>query len=176
MAQPTDPNLHLLRNTAPWWAFQSKMSFSTKAFQFRRAIIIIIAVILTSFIFWNKQHIINQFRDRPIDINGLPGYPKDLPRAREISAKDLIDRHWTSDNRIIHQSWENSKIPSKWVTWSDSWRVKHPDWNWVLWTNEDNRALVKAKAPWFLETYDALPGEIRRADVMRNFYMFFFGG
>jgi mannosyltransferase OCH1-like enzyme len=160
---------------------QNYAPINTKSFQLHRFITTILAISVAITLLWNGQLIINNFRTRPIDIHGLPSYPQNLPRAQQISANELINRNWTSDRtdvitRIIHQSWENADIPTKWATWSDSWRVKHPDWEWVLWTNEDNRALVEARAPWFLETYDALPGEIRRADVMRNFYMFFFGG
>ena len=28
----------------------------------------------------------------------------------------------------------------------------HPDWEWVLWTDEDNMELVRQYAPWFLPT------------------------
>jgi mannosyltransferase OCH1-like enzyme len=159
------------------------MPFSAKFSQPHKAITALLAILLTGVLCWNSQLIINNFRTRPIDLHGLPGYPKYLTRAPKIDAKELISQSWTAVGdddgtipHIIHQSWENSNIPAKWATWSDSWRVKHPDWKFVLWTNEDNRALVEARAPWFLDTYDALPGEIRRADVMRNFYMLFFGG
>ena len=151
----------------------------TKLFQrYRLITTIILAILVVGSLCWNRQPIINSFRTRPIDILGVPGYSKDLPRARKVSAKELLSQHRTTAGlpRIIHQSWESADIPAKWATWSDSWRVKHPDWDWVLWTNEDNRALVETRAPWFLETYDALPGEIQRADIIRNFYMFFFGG
>ena len=152
-----------------------------KIFQLQRLITAILFILVISSLYWQRQPIINHFRKRPIDINGLPRFPENLPRARQITGKEFLNQHHPTFSantipRIIHQSWESVNIPSKWQTWSDSWRVKNPDWEWVLWTNEDNRALVAEYAPWFLQTYDALPGEISRADVMRNFYMFFFGG
>jgi Glycosyltransferase sugar-binding region containing DXD motif len=156
-------------------------SSSTKLSRRNRIITTILVIFITSVLLWSKQSITNHFRTRPIDIYGLPVYPVHLPRARRTSPTELLSRPWTASTnttppRIIHQSWESALIPKKWATWSDSWRVKHPEWEWVLWTNEDNRALVKERAPWFLDTYDALPGEIYRADVVRNLYMFFFGG
>lgn len=166
------------------WPFRKSACYkhsTTKIFQRQKlfAIQIIVLVLAVTFVLWNRQSITNHFRTRPIDIHGLNSYPAHLPRARQVRAQELIHRNVTKTNqvsRIIHQSWEGHNIPKKWATWSDSWRVKHPDWEWVLWTNEDNRALVEARAPWLLETYDALPGEIRRADVVRNLYMLFFGG
>lgn len=54
----------------------------------------------------------------------------------------------------------------------------HPDWEWVLWTDQDNLDLVRIYAPWFLPTYEALGDRIPiyRADVVRNLYMHVFGG
>lgn len=52
----------------------------------------------------------------------------------------------------------------------------NPDYEWVLWTDEDNRQMVTKYAPEFLTAYDDLPSEIYRADVSRNLYMFLFGG
>ena len=45
-----------------------------------------------------------------------------------------------------------------------------------LWTDKDNRNLVESKYAWFLDTYDALPAEIARADASRLLYMHAFGG
>ena len=46
----------------------------------------------------------------------------------------------------------------------------------VLWTDDDNRELIKSRYPELLATYDGLPLAITRADFMRNFYMHAFGG
>ncbi|KAK9369793.1 nucleotide-diphospho-sugar transferase [Lipomyces kononenkoae] len=78
--------------------------------------------------------------------------------------------------KIIHQSWMTDELPSKFEIWSRSCREKNPDWEWVLWTDEDNLNLVKKYFPWFLKYYQALPAEIYRADVVRNMYMYVYGG
>jgi mannosyltransferase OCH1-like enzyme len=33
--------------------------------------------------------------------------------------------------KIIHQSWMDGNLPVKFSKWSDSLRVRHPDWSWV---------------------------------------------
>jgi len=33
--------------------------------------------------------------------------------------------------KIIHQSWKEEELPHKFLDWSNSCRIKHPDWVWV---------------------------------------------
>lgn len=44
---------------------------------------------------------------------------------------------------IIHQSWKNATIPAKFHAWANSWLEKHPTWEYKLWTDMDNRQLIK---------------------------------
>jgi mannosyltransferase OCH1-like enzyme len=46
----------------------------------------------------------------------------------------------------------------------------------VLWTDDDNLKLVRKYFPWLEDTYKALPGDIYRVDLVRNMYMYIFGG
>lgn len=78
--------------------------------------------------------------------------------------------------KLLHQSWSTTILPSKFEQWSLSCRDMNPDFEWVLWTDEDNRRLVEKYAPEFLVKYDGLKSEIYRADAVRNLYMFVFGG
>lgn len=45
-----------------------------------------------------------------------------------------------------------------------------------LWTDDDNRQLVKEHYPWFLDTYDSLPKPVMKADASRYLYMHHIGG
>jgi inositol phosphorylceramide mannosyltransferase catalytic subunit len=105
-----------------------------------------------------------------------------LPKARYLSPSELLDRPYPPDipynstiPRLIHQSWSTTTLPIKYQKWSDTWRVNHPDWEWVLWTDEDNQALVNKYFPWMKETYERLP-MINKVDLSRNMYMYVFGG
>lgn len=122
-----------------------------------------------------------------IPVNDLPQCSSEdmacVPKARYLSPQILMDRLSTSGQptnasipKLIHQSWSSNTLPAKFVTWSDTWRANHPDWEWVLWTDEDNKALVERYFPWFKESYAQLKGEIFRADSARNMYMYAFGG
>ena len=52
----------------------------------------------------------------------------------------------------------------------------NPDWQWVFWSDEDNRELIKDAYPWFLPYYDSYEHPIQRADAVRYFYMHHYGG
>lgn len=57
--------------------------------------------------------------------------------------------------KIIHQTWRDKRIPAAFRPYVDSWRKCHPDWEYRLWTDRDNRRFIKEHYRWFLEQYDA---------------------
>ncbi|PYI18203.1 TPT-domain-containing protein [Aspergillus violaceofuscus CBS 115571] len=102
--------------------------------------------------------------------------------ARSLSARELISRPRSSDlvslPKLIHQTWfpAGSNMSENAQLWVQTMRAQNPDWEYVLWDDETNRLLVETHFPWFLKDYLRLPKEILRADVVRNLYMFLFGG
>lgn len=78
--------------------------------------------------------------------------------------------------KIIHQSWKDDSIPQQYKAWQESWQLSHPEWEYRLWTDSDNRKLIKNDYPWFLDIYDSLPKAIMQADVIRYFYLLKYGG
>ena len=46
----------------------------------------------------------------------------------------------------------------------------------MIWSDEDNRALIADHYPWFLDIYDAYPKPIMRCDAARYFILHFEGG
>ncbi|KAL1756784.1 nucleotide-diphospho-sugar transferase [Schizophyllum commune] len=107
--------------------------------------------------------------------------PLSAPRAKVVSPTELMSRYTaslvpTGVSKIIHQSWKSRTPPDLLQYFVDSWRVVYPEYEYVLWTDDDNRELIKSRYPELLATYDGLPSAITRADFMRNFYMHAFGG
>ncbi|PWY87450.1 TPT-domain-containing protein [Aspergillus heteromorphus CBS 117.55] len=104
------------------------------------------------------------------------------PYARSLSARDLLARPLSDDittiPKIIHQTWfpAGSNMSENAQAWVQTMREQNPDWEYVLWDDETNRMLVEQYFPWFLTDYLRLPKEIHRADVVRNLYMYRFGG
>ena len=80
-------------------------------------------------------------------------------------------------NKIIHQTWKTMEIPDVInIEWPDSWKNNYPTWDYKLWTDDDNRALISEVKPDFLNVYDGYPFSIQRADAIRYFYMYYYGG
>lgn len=100
--------------------------------------------------------------------------------ARYLSPTELMARPLfgtqKSIPRIIHQSWKSRELPAKFEKWSQTCRRAHPEWEWVLWTDDDNRRLVERFVPGMLKAYEDLRGPIFRADIVRNAYLYLFGG
>ena len=78
--------------------------------------------------------------------------------------------------RVIHQSWKTESLPPDFRNWSLSWRRLHPSYEYRLWTDRDNHQLIADHYPWFLPVYEELDHKIKRADVVRFFYLYHFGG
>jgi mannosyltransferase OCH1-like enzyme len=46
----------------------------------------------------------------------------------------------------------------------------------MLWTDETSRRFIQENYPWFLSTFDSYPYSIQRADVIRYFVLYHYGG
>ena len=46
----------------------------------------------------------------------------------------------------------------------------------MLWDDDDNRSFIANEFPWFLPMYDDFPAPIFRADAVRPFFLFRYGG
>ncbi len=120
---------------------------------------------------------LDHYKERFSKVSGTNANAKE---AKRLYAQDLLQRPLATDltsiPKLFHQSWINATLPNKFEEWSHSCRHANPDWEWVLWTDQDNMKLVEKYAPWFSSTYEALRSEIYRADTARNIYMHVFGG
>lgn len=78
--------------------------------------------------------------------------------------------------RLIHQTAKTADIPEKWREYQRKVQQLHPDWEYKLWTDEDNLRLVKEELPDFVDVFTGLPKNIMRADVIRYVLMYCRGG
>jgi mannosyltransferase OCH1-like enzyme len=78
--------------------------------------------------------------------------------------------------KIIHQTWKTKEVPDHWKKSKDEWQRLHPDWLYILWTDEDIRNHIKDHHPDFLELHDNYEYNIQRADMIRYFILYDFGG
>lgn len=122
--------------------------------------------------------ILEHYKDSIAKVAGVKSKAPEM--AKRLYPEELMQRplatNLTSIPKYFHQSWQDETLPTKFEEWSASCRKAHPDWEWILWTDADNRNMVEKYAPWFIETYESLESEIFRADTARNIYMHVFGG
>lgn len=78
--------------------------------------------------------------------------------------------------KIIHLTYKNHNIPDVWKNTIQVWKEKHPEWEVRFWTDDDNRKLIKTKYPDFLQIYDSYEYGIQRADVIRYYILYTYGG
>lgn len=78
--------------------------------------------------------------------------------------------------KIIHQTWKDSNVPSKWDDYVATVKRLNPDWQYRLWTDEDNDAFVAKEYPEFLDIFRNLSRGIMRADIIRYLIMYKIGG
>jgi mannosyltransferase OCH1-like enzyme len=78
--------------------------------------------------------------------------------------------------RIIHQTWKVEQVPERWLRFQQSWRDKHPDHEYRLWTDAANREFIALTFPDFLSAYDGYRLPINRADLARYLIVQHYGG
>jgi len=97
-----------------------------------------------------------------------------VPISKEIPPEPVESEEIS---RVIFQTWKSRvDIASNFRYWRSTIMKNNPAFQCVLWDDADNREFIAEKFTWFLSTYDSLPGNIFRADAVRPFFLFFYGG
>lgn len=81
--------------------------------------------------------------------------------------------------KIIHQQWKTENIPvGVFTEYHAQWKklFPEPEYKHMLWTDESGRKLIADHFPWFLEAFDGYSMNIQRADSMRYFILYTYGG
>lgn len=104
--------------------------------------------------------------------------------ARTLKVMGKSNRHISGKPaefpKVIHQQWKTDEIPagSTQEMWRALWK-KHfpePEYTYILWTDETQRELIANHYPFFLTTYDSYRFNIQRADAVRYFILYMYGG
>jgi len=78
--------------------------------------------------------------------------------------------------RRLHQVWDTDRIPTRFEKWMRTWKVVNPDWEYWFWTLDAVRSLIVRDFREFLVLYDSYTAPIFRADFMRYFVLYTYGG
>ena len=77
----------------------------------------------------------------------------------------------------IFQTWKEKEVKQPVLkSWQDSWKRHNPDYDYELWDDADNRNFIKQNYPDFLAIFDGYDKNIKRADAIRYFYLYHYGG
>ena len=95
-------------------------------------------------------------------------------RLRHLAGKDTT---LTQIPCRIFQTWKTKHhLPPLFSQWSRTFRDMNPEFVYDLWDDQDNLHFIQEEFPWFLASYQGYPAEIYRADAVRYFYLYKFGG
>jgi len=72
--------------------------------------------------------------------------------------------------RHLHQIWLGGPPPAPVLTWVETWRTHHPDWEHTLWTDDNRPELVNEAQ------FERAPTWAMKADLLRYELLLKFGG
>ncbi len=78
--------------------------------------------------------------------------------------------------KIIHQTWKSDKIPDQFKLINNKLLELHPDYEYKLWTDNDNYKFIKNEYPFLLELYESYPKNIQKVDLVRYCILHKYGG
>ena len=76
--------------------------------------------------------------------------------------------------RKIHQIWLGSKLPEKYLKYTESWKQIHPNWEYKLWTDEDIKTFNFSENG--RNVFDNAVNQGMKSDVLRYEILNQFGG
>lgn len=88
----------------------------------------------------------------------------------------LIDQRPQKIPKIIHQTYINESIPERWQAAQQACIDLHPDYEYILWTDQKSLDFIAKEYQWFLRTFKAYKHPIQRADAIRYFVLAHYGG
>jgi inositol phosphorylceramide mannosyltransferase catalytic subunit len=137
----------------------------------RRPILIFIVIILVLVTF--GLHLVSTLLSLLIE-----DASRDAILRSEIPAPNssLLDTRPKLIPKIIHQTYINESIPELWKPAQKACIDLHPDYEYIMWTDAKSLAFIKKEYPHFLDTFVGYKHPIQRADAIRYFVLYHYGG
>jgi hypothetical protein len=92
----------------------------------------------------------------------------------------IFDQQQVSNNenipKLIHMTWKSTTINTPQAKHIQSWIRVNKGWKVRFWTDADNRELIERDFSWFLPIFDSYKENIKRADAVRYFILYSYGG
>ncbi|XP_074660941.1 uncharacterized protein LOC141913335 [Tubulanus polymorphus] len=96
--------------------------------------------------------------------------------ANVLEQLDVSDSNCGQVPKRIHQTWKTENIPISFRRHITSWVKLHPEWEYWLWTDSIADEFVKRRFPAYYPMYKNYEYGIQRADAIRYFILYTFGG
>lgn len=99
-----------------------------------------------------------------------------------LAQRRAIREYFTSEcmtefPRRIFQTWKSrTDFPENFAYWSNTWKTLNSNYTYELYDDNDIREFIVDKFPWFLPRFDRYNVPIKRADAVRYFYLYAYGG
>ncbi|CAI4060040.1 hypothetical protein SUVZ_04G3720 [Saccharomyces uvarum] len=100
---------------------------------------------------------------------------EELNPAKDTDSK-FNETHPQLIPKIIHQTYKTNIIPEQWVEGRQKCVDLHPDYTYILWTDEMAQDFIEQEYSWFLDTFKSYKYPIERADAIRYFILLHYGG
>ncbi len=79
--------------------------------------------------------------------------------------------------RRIFQTWKSrTEFPENFAYWSNTWKSLNPSYKYEIFDDNDIEKFITEKFPWFLPRFNKYNVPIKKADAVRYFYLYAYGG
>ena len=117
-------------------------------------VIIVFLAVVYAYYVYNCDMV---FKDRYVYFYKEPVYMRDFPK-------------------IIHQTWKTKDLGERQRSWQKTILDTYPDYQYILWDDEDIKNFVKNEFPWYYDTWENLSPFIKKVDAVRYMWMYKIGG
>ena len=95
-----------------------------------------------------------------------------------ITPERIRPKHDTKEliPKIFHRTWVNKTIPAEWAAHYEECKNLYKDWQTMFWTDKKSRQFISDYYSSFLPVYDSYEYPIQRADAIRYFVLYHYGG
>ncbi|CAL9732702.1 mannosyl phosphorylinositol ceramide synthase Csh1p [Monosporozyma unispora] len=106
---------------------------------------------------------------------------EDAIATKDIAPNSTLLNDLSPDNKmiipkIIHQTYKNENIPPHWKVGQEKCQELNPDYKYILWTDVMIEDFITKNFNWFLPIMKSYKYPIQKADIIRYFVLWTYGG
>ena len=124
------------------------------------------------------NHVLQQEADQSRKISRIDAIVLDKSESKASGQKFKVGSESKGLHipHIIHQTWDSYSIPATFASRIKSWLQYQPDWDYWFWTSKAVHCFLEKHYPEHVLLYESYPDFTSKADAMRYFILYHFGG